>query len=60
MIADGLWVPYSRPRPRVHLPRYRRDCLGELVQITEALSAVRAARVLIFFFSYAMLPDCTQ
>ncbi|VUS97142.1 hypothetical protein SB6409_05514 [Klebsiella pasteurii] len=33
MIADGLWVPYSRRRPRVHQPRYRRDCLGELVQI---------------------------
>ena len=31
--ADGLWVPYSRRRPRVHQPRYRRDCLGELVQI---------------------------
>ena len=26
-------VPYSRRRPRVHQPRYRRDCLGELVQI---------------------------
>ncbi len=33
MTADGLWVPYSRRRPRVHQPRYRRDCLGELVQI---------------------------
>jgi len=33
MIADGLWVPYSRRRPRVHQPKYRRDCLGELVQI---------------------------
>lgn len=30
MTADGLWVPYSRRRPRVHQPRYRRDCLGEL------------------------------
>lgn len=27
------WVPYSRRRPRVYQPRYRRDCLGELVQI---------------------------
>ena len=25
MTADGLWVPYSRRRPRVHQPRYRRD-----------------------------------
>lgn len=33
MTADGLWVPYSRRRPRAHQPRYRRDCLGELVQI---------------------------
>ena len=28
MTADGLWVPYSRRRPQVHQPRYRRDCLG--------------------------------
>ncbi|MGV4199098.1 ISNCY family transposase [Citrobacter murliniae] len=33
MAADGLWVPYSRRKPRVYQPRYRRDCLGELVQI---------------------------
>lgn len=33
MTADGLWVPYSRRWPRVHQPRYRRDCYGELVQI---------------------------
>lgn len=33
MTADGLWVPSSRRRPRVHQPRYRRDCAGELVQI---------------------------
>lgn len=33
MIADGLWVPHSRRKPRVYQPRYRRDCLGELVQI---------------------------
>lgn len=37
MTADGLWVPYSRRRPRVHQPRYRRDCLGELVQIDGSL-----------------------
>ena len=33
MIAAGLWVE-RKARPRaVHQPRYRRDCLGELVQI---------------------------
>ncbi|MRT15323.1 ISNCY family transposase, partial [Enterobacteriaceae bacterium RIT711] len=32
MTADGL-VPHSRRKPRVYQPRYRRDCLGELVQI---------------------------
>lgn len=33
MTTDGLWVPYLRRSPRVHQPRYRRDCPGELVQI---------------------------
>lgn len=33
MTADGLWRPHSRWRTRVYQPRYRRDCLGELVQI---------------------------
>lgn len=33
MIVDGLWLPYSRRKPRVYQPRYRRDCLGELIQI---------------------------
>ncbi|EOS94398.1 Sea27 [Erwinia tracheiphila PSU-1] len=33
MIADGLWFPYSRRKPRVYQPRYRRDCPGELIQI---------------------------
>lgn len=33
MIADGLWVPNSQRKPRVYQPRYRRDCLGELIQI---------------------------
>ena len=33
MTADGLWRPHSRQRTRVYQPRYRRDCLGELVQI---------------------------
>ncbi|WP_108652963.1 ISNCY family transposase [Dongshaea marina] len=33
MIADGLWKPYKQRSPRVYQPRYRRDCLGELIQI---------------------------
>ena len=33
MIADGLWVPHAKLKPRVYQPRHRRDCLGELVQI---------------------------
>jgi len=33
MIAAGLWKPKLRRAKRVHPPRPRRDCLGELVQI---------------------------
>ncbi len=33
MIADNLWIPHSQRKPRVYQPRYRRDCLGELIQI---------------------------
>lgn len=33
MIADGLWVPHARRKARVYQPRYRSDCLGELIQI---------------------------
>lgn len=33
MIADGLWIPHSQRQPRIYQPRYRRDCLGELIQI---------------------------
>ncbi|UTV30039.1 helix-turn-helix domain-containing protein [Photobacterium atrarenae] len=33
MIADGLWVPHAKRKPRIYQPRHRRDCLGELVQI---------------------------
>ncbi|HIF9348706.1 TPA: hypothetical protein ACX6R0_000591 [Photobacterium damselae] len=25
MIADGLWVPHTKRKPRVYQPRYRRD-----------------------------------
>ncbi|PSU36502.1 ISNCY family transposase [Photobacterium lutimaris] len=33
MIADGLWVPHAKRKPRIYQPRHRRDCPGELVQI---------------------------
>jgi len=43
MIADGLWTPYSRRKPRIYQPRYRRDCLGELIQkVTLQLNAKKA------------------
>jgi len=33
MIGAGLWVPRSQRPHRVHQPRHRRSCLGELIQI---------------------------
>jgi hypothetical protein len=33
MIGAGLWVPRSQRPRRVHQPRHRRSCLGELIQI---------------------------
>jgi transposase len=33
MIQVGLWTPKKRRQPRMHSPRQRRACLGELVQI---------------------------
>lgn len=33
MIADGLWTERRARRARIYQPRYRRDCLGELIQI---------------------------
>jgi hypothetical protein len=33
MIEDGLWVRRRDRIKRVHQPRHRRDCLGELVQV---------------------------
>jgi len=33
MIADGLWLDRKQRRKRVHQPRPRRECVGELVQI---------------------------
>ncbi len=32
-IAGGLWIPRKLRPPRIHQPRMRRACLGELVQI---------------------------
>src|SRR5262245_2013464 len=33
MIEAGLWRDRKQRRKRVHQPRYRRDCVGELVQV---------------------------
>ncbi|MGH7095024.1 MAG: ISNCY family transposase [Stellaceae bacterium] len=33
MIVAGLWLDRRQRRKRVHQPRYRRECVGELVQI---------------------------
>jgi transposase len=33
MIADGLWLDRKQRQKRVHQPRLRRDCVGELVQV---------------------------
>lgn len=33
MLADGIWQDRKQRLKPVHQPRYRRDCIGELVQI---------------------------
>src|SRR5688500_2528730 len=33
MIQDGLWLTRPERKKRVHQPRQRRDCSGELIQI---------------------------
>jgi hypothetical protein len=33
MTRDGLWIPRKLRPPRVHQPRPRRACTGELIQI---------------------------
>ena len=33
MLAEGIWKDRKQRLPRVYQPRYRRDCVGELVQI---------------------------
>jgi molybdenum-dependent DNA-binding transcriptional regulator ModE len=33
MIDEGLWQDRRKRRGRVYQPRYRRDCVGELIQI---------------------------
>ena len=33
MLAEGIWKDRKQRLPRVYQPRYRRECLGELIQI---------------------------
>lgn len=33
MVAADIWLPRDQQIPKPHQPRYRRECLGELVQI---------------------------
>jgi hypothetical protein len=33
MVDEGLWKFRTKPKPKIYQPRYRRECLGELVQI---------------------------
>jgi transposase len=33
MIADGLWLDRKQRQRRIHQPRPRRECVGELVQV---------------------------
>jgi hypothetical protein len=33
MMTEGLWQDRKKRRGRVYQPRYRRDCVGELIQI---------------------------
>lgn len=33
MVEAEIWVPRSRRHRRVHQPRHRRSCVGELIQI---------------------------
>src|SRR5829696_1454620 len=33
MLADGIWKDRKQRLARVHQPRYRRPCMGELIQI---------------------------
>src|SRR5260370_37181270 len=33
MTGDGLWIPRRQRPPKIHQPRARSACLGELIQI---------------------------
>jgi hypothetical protein len=33
MVEAGLWLDRKQRRKAVHQPRYRRECVGELVQV---------------------------
>ena len=43
MIADGLWLD-RKQRKRIHQPRPRRECVGELVQVDGSALVVRGRR----------------
>ena len=44
MIADGLWLDRKQRQKRVHQPRPRRECVGELVQVGQRALVVRGSR----------------
>lgn len=33
MIKAGIWIPRRQRAPKIHQPRYRQPCTGELIQI---------------------------
>jgi len=39
MIQDGLWKTREQRQPKIHQPRTRRECFGDLVQIDGSLHA---------------------
>jgi hypothetical protein len=49
MFEAGIWADRKQRRKRVHQPRHRRECVGELVQIDgcELWAAVLEPPVLI-------------
>jgi hypothetical protein len=44
MIEAGIWADRKQRRKRVYQPRYRRDCVGELVQVDGCEHAARIHR----------------
>jgi hypothetical protein len=41
MVSAGLWMPRRQRAPKIHQPRNRRHCLGELIQIASRLAFTR-------------------